>query len=587
MSEHIDNLTKQAWDLRNSDVSETLRLAEAAYALALEAGYDAGIAASLLAKSYCQLRHSDYKDALLNANKALHLFEALERNADVQRSLNTLGIIYGQSGDLTGALKTFLHAYKLCEEIGDKEAEANALNNLAIIYVSFADYSTALEYYLKGLHLYRELKSQQGEVKTLQNVGVVYFELGSYQKALEYFTDSLNILKTIDDEHTYALTLANIGRTLQKLNDHEQALQCQYESLKIMQRLQDKSGVSYALDEIGRTHLDLGNTQEAETHLRQSLEIKHDIGDRKGQAETSLHLGTLFNKQKDFDRAAAVLHTALTTAEAISAKAEVCRAHEGLAQVFKNKGDFETAFKHLDSYTHIKDEMFNAASDQRFQALRVGYEVEQTEKEAEIYRLRSVELARMNDQLQLLTERLERQAKEDPLTSLYNRRHFDTVLEEAYLKSYRYGNPMSVMICDIDNFKRVNDTFSHAVGDEVLIRIAEIFKDTVRASDTVARYGGEEFVVLYPETSAATALPVCERIRLAVENYPWHEIHPDLAVTISIGVCDDTTLGSGETMIARADDKLYEVKRNGKNHIKIWAAGKTARDAYTPAKILA
>ena len=154
-------------------------------------------------------------------------------------------------------------------------------------------------------------------------------------------------------------------------------------------------------------------------YLKQSLDIKSEVGDRKGQAETCLHLGALFNKQSDYTRAAELFTSALDTAQDISAKAEVYRAHEGLAKALKNKGEFEDAFDHLDNYSRIKDEMFNVASDQRFQALRVSYEVEQAEKEAEIYRLRSVELARMNDQLQVLTEQLERQAKEDPLTTLF------------------------------------------------------------------------------------------------------------------------------------------------------------------------
>jgi PleD family two-component response regulator len=77
-------------------------------------------------------------------------------------------------------------------------------------------------------------------------------------------------------------------------------------------------------------------------------------------------------------------------------------------------------------------------------------------------------------------------------------------------------------------------------------------------------------VILFPETSAQNAFHICDKLRKIVEAAPWHEIHPDLRVTISMGLCDDIGQGSGETMIARADDKLYEVKRNGKNHVRIW-----------------
>jgi len=143
-------------------------------------------------------------------------------------------------------------------------------------------------------------------------------------------------------------------------------------------------------------------------------------------------------------------------------------------------------------------------------------------------------------------------------------------LHSTYVQSCRYQQAMSLMICDIDDFKSVNDTFSHAVGDEVLRQVARLFTQTMREADTVARYGGEEFVVLFPETSVDNAAIICDRIRAIIQNHPWHEIAPELKVTVSLGLCDDTSLGSGETMITKADDALYSAKRNGKNHVCIW-----------------
>ena len=570
MQERINELNTKAWALRHTDVDESFALADEAFELANAVNFPKGIAEGLLTRSHGLFRRADYKLALEEATKALGIFESLLDNQGAQRALNTMGIIYGQSGDLMGALKTFLKAHKLCSIIKDKEAEANALNNLAIIYVYFGDYSTSLDYYLKSLNIYRELKSLQGEVKTLQNVGVVYFEMGHYKDALEYFLKSADLAENGDDRHTHALTVMNIGRAYAKLNEHGKALDYHLRSLNLMQELQDKSGVSYSLDELGNTHLKLGNSTEAETYLQHSLSIKRDIGDRKGQADTLLILGTLFTEQENYDEALVSLDEALDSAKETNAKAEIYRVHKELARANKAKGDFETAYQHLEQYIAIKDDLFNANSDQRFNALRVSNEVEQAEKEREIYRLKSVELAQVNSELTRLTNQLERQAKEDPLTKLFNRRHFDAVLEENYKRAYRYQGDMSVMICDIDNFKKVNDTFSHQIGDEVLIKVAELFKANLREVDTVARYGGEEFVVLFPETEAKTAAKICEKMRTIIETYPWHTLHQDLRITLSMGVCDDVAQGNGETMVARADDALYAVKRNGKNAVKIW-----------------
>ena len=566
----VDQLNEQAWALRNHEPKEASELACEASALAKEANYARGLAVSQLVKGYCHFRQADYKAALEDVGAATEFFQTNKDRSNLQRSLNTLGIIYGQTGDLTNALKVFLRTLRLCQQLSDAEGEANALNNLAIIYVYFGDYPTALGYYLKGLGIYREIGSSEGELKALQNVGVVYFELGRHKEALEYFMSCLDLLEDSDDQHTFALALMNVGRTYHQLGDSEAALSHQRDSLSIMRSQEDTSGVSYALDELGRTHLGMGELAPAEAYLNESLQIKQTIGDQQGEIETNIHLGTLYTLQSDSAQAAGVLQQALEQALAIDARAKVYQIHKKLAEAYQAKGDFEQAYSHLTAYLEHKEALFDETSDQRFQALRVGYEVEQAEKEKEIYRLKSVELAQANKQLQDATQQLERQAKEDPLTGLYNRRHFDLVLDTNYRYCQSFGLPMSVMICDIDNFKKVNDTFSHAVGDEVLIQIAQLFREGVRGEDTVARYGGEEFVIHFPETDAATAYQVCERLRGSVESYPWRSIHPDLKVTISVGVCDDLSLGSGETMIAKADDTLYQVKRGGKNHVRIW-----------------
>ena len=127
---------------------------------------------------------------------------------------------------------------------------------------------------------------------------------------------------------------------------------------------------------------------------------------------------------------------------------------------------------------------------------------------------------------------------------------------------------------DVDDFKRVNDTFSHATGDEVLKAVARLFRETCREVDTAARYGGEEFVLLLPETSAEHAAALCDKVRAVVAAHPWHRLHPELRVTISFGVAD--TLGGDdsdlenelEALVRRADAKLYEAKRGGKNQVR-------------------
>jgi diguanylate cyclase (GGDEF)-like protein len=140
-------------------------------------------------------------------------------------------------------------------------------------------------------------------------------------------------------------------------------------------------------------------------------------------------------------------------------------------------------------------------------------------------------------------------------------------LEQEFKRAKRYGNPLSVVMCDIDHFKKINDTYSHQVGDEVLKTLGRIFKAYSRSVDTVARFGGEEFVLVLPETPLEKAVTLCEKLRAAVEHYTWSEIHKELSVTISFGVSDNVRLSAYEKILAEADEKLYEAKRGGRNRV--------------------
>ena len=141
---------------------------------------------------------------------------------------------------------------------------------------------------------------------------------------------------------------------------------------------------------------------------------------------------------------------------------------------------------------------------------------------------------------QLLAQ-LEKQNKEDGLTGLFNRRYLDQRLAEEFRRAQRHRRSLAVALADLDYFKRINDRLSHAVGDEVLRNVARIFRANVRETDVVARYGGEEFALMFLEMDMAGAARR-DKIRQAVEDYDWRRIHPELAVTISIGVSDDASV---------------------------------------------
>lgn len=160
----------------------------------------------------------------------------------------------------------------------------------------------------------------------------------------------------------------------------------------------------------------------------------------------------------------------------------------------------------------------------------------------------------------------------DGLTKLCNRRHFQEVYEKEFSRAKRYGSSLSVIMIDIDHFKKLNDTYGHQLGDHVLEKIATVIKQNYRNTDTVARYGGEEMIVVMPETNMESALYPTERLKKAVETtkFEWTD-NQIIKVTISIGLATLTQdIQKEQDLIKRADEALYTAKENGRNRIEIY-----------------
>ncbi|MBN2895319.1 MAG: GGDEF domain-containing protein [Campylobacterales bacterium] len=164
---------------------------------------------------------------------------------------------------------------------------------------------------------------------------------------------------------------------------------------------------------------------------------------------------------------------------------------------------------------------------------------------------------------------LERLSIIDPLTGLYNRRKIDTLLSQALEESLRHNAPFSLCILDIDNFKQINDTFGHVVGDRVLQQLSALLQNELRTLDTVGRWGGEEFIIIMRRCGTKEALMVLERLRAHIETYPFESA---LKVTCSFGL-HGVMQGSGDKqqLISCADRALYSAKSEGKNRVALYA----------------
>src|SRR5690606_26405631 len=186
-------------------------------------------------------------------------------------------------------------------------------------------------------------------------------------------------------------------------------------------------------------------------------------------------------------------------------------------------------------------------------------------------------LANTNEQLHEAYARAREMSIRDALTGLYNRRHIMEVLASlkgAAEKQGRYG--FCVCYLDLDHFKPINDTYGHGVGDEVLRRFARQLQDTLRGSDYTARLGGEEFILVLSGGELERAQQVCDRLRERLECTSFNDLHPGLAVTVSIGVASFHPGESIDQTLTRADHCLYQAKTEGRNRVVVEQANAAA-----------
>ncbi|CAA9582847.1 MAG: hypothetical protein AVDCRST_MAG86-3074 [uncultured Truepera sp.] len=512
------------------------------------------------------------------------LHRALTLSADpytTSENLLVLSRTYRSLGEYERALRYGLEALAGKRSSGDLLGEAYALNNLGLIYHDPYDSAQALSYYLQGLALSEKLGNRRSKMALLGNLGELYADLGDHEKAIEYTHQSLTLSEEIGSQHTAGISLEGLGIFYARLEDHVSALNFYRRALELREKIGDKQGQASTLHHLGALYGATFQGEQASGYYHQSLTLAREIGHPYTEARVLASLGGFYVQEDQLQEARRHFEDALALAQQMKLLGLVRDCSEALYSLYKRQLDFGRALSYLETLHETDRTLADERAARRTQLLLIQFDLERTQQAAEIQRLRNVELAQANralheknrqnakllERLREQAKRLQQQATEDSLTGLYNRRYAERHLKKEFRRAGRYSRPLTIAIADIDNLKEINDTFSHAVGDSVLRTVADLLTAPLRPADIAARYGGEEFVLVLPETDAAGGRVVCEKLCRAVEAHPWHDLHPDLRVTLSVGLCSDFGPGSHEKMLAAADNNLYRAKCGGKNQV--------------------
>ncbi|RLJ71006.1 diguanylate cyclase [Hydrogenivirga caldilitoris] len=275
-------------------------------------------------------------------------------------------------------------------------------------------------------------------------------------------------------------------------------------------------------------------------------------------------------------------------------KSELIDLYFDLYQVKLEKGDLESAsvveriaeelFEEIQKVLKSVSEHDRGLSEggQRLESMVSSVQTEELQKLLnrimhEVRGLKSVnrkfivKLEEQRNEIERLREELRRvkeEANVDPLTGLRNRRSFERALNEFYRDFKKFGYPFSLIMLDLDNFKQINDTYGHLVGDRVLREIGNILRNYLRAKDVPARTGGEEFTIILPGITKEEALMVAERLRKVISNHIIEHEGKSIRLTSSFGVAEmSENIENPEDLLRLADQRLYKAKREGKNKV--------------------
>jgi two-component system, NtrC family, sensor kinase len=397
----IDNLNALAWELRSSDPVRAGLLAAEARSLSIGGGetYRRGLAEALRTMALSAFAGGDYRQALATATEALELLRELGDRRGEFITLQTIGQSYYRLGEYRASLECFHQTIQTARELGERRFEAITLNNIGLVEGSLGDLAASLESHMNSLQVVESLGDRTLEAMITINIGVLHSRLGEPRQAIAQYERGIAICREVGDRVSIAKALNNIGICHEKLGDYERALDFHLQSIALWEELGQKEHVTGIYHNIGTIYLDMGDPERALEYTLKSREDQSAVDMPGREFAGVLQLGRIALAMNRPDEAIAYLDEALGCARRSENLAEQSEAQRLLSDAWLQAGDAARAIEHLKEHQRLRDDLFNRQTEERLHTLRIAREVAVAQKEAEIERLRNVELRKAFDDL--------------------------------------------------------------------------------------------------------------------------------------------------------------------------------------------
>jgi diguanylate cyclase (GGDEF)-like protein len=514
---------------------------------------------------------SDLDTAVAHTRQAEALAEAVGDELMKARAVALLARILHLRNEMGEAAARAMEAINLCQAAGDLTATAQANEVMARILLDGGDLAAALEFGLAATQAAEVSDDPAAGVAAGRAMTNIYAALRQWDTALEFGERYSETARLAGDTVAESVALSTVAYVYAAMSSDatdrgesekartlgEQSVELSRTAMLMSRESGNRLNESTCMANLAEMLADVGRPQEG-LDLLDSWPSDPTLDTGNMIAHHRESRGAVLLAQGRVREAADLM--AVGVAEAPTPQYKIS-AYRSLWTALEQLGDLRGA---LDAHKQLFTLVTKQLSEQAQRAASVAavrLETVQAQARAAMLQLETSELQRTNEDLNRSSEDFRRQALEDPLTGLPNRRRLDQLLASD-LRS------CSLILLDVDHFKWVNDGYSHLVGDAVLRELGSVLRATCRDGDTALRFGGEEFALVMLGTSIEGALAMAERARASVQAHNWSALAPGLAVTASFGVALGTEVDTSIELLALADRRLLKAKELGRNRVE-------------------
>lgn len=577
----IDTLNEIAWNAQYTDPATTLTLATRCIALAQATNQTHGLAYALLNKAFYEIRFCPALQAEDSLRAAQTHFEALG---------DRRGQLLVQSGFAGILLKR--HEYDAAQMLLEQVLEAPeqdrlpldgyfALYRLGYVHFYRGEVQEGLRYYYRALALVQRECSLPLSCQALSDLGSAQMELGNYEEARQLLEQAHGICGKVSVCFAH-LIIGNLASVHLEMGNAATALRIVQNDFPVENQFFQRGDQAFLDVVAAQAYAGTGDWEAAHSHAMRALRRAEQDNHPEIHNQCLWMLGVIACGRRQPDTGIQWLRQAEAGFEEIRNPFYVLHVYQALADAYADMGQFDLAYLYLQRYQKHYEESRGTTASARFFTLQIQHELAQAELERDYALQQQTKLEALNRELQRKVAEVEQlqialreQAVRDPLTGLYNRRFLSEQIGPILDQATRNGYMVSIVLIDLDGFKRINDTLGHGFGDQVLIDLAALLRSQIRSSDLAVRYGGEEFCLVFPMATAADTQARMESLLKDFHNCAIVCCDKFLTgLTFSGGIAQFPVHGTSElALLQTADKALYRAKHEGRNRILLAPCG--------------